>query len=245
MRRHALPPVAPTREQVLVAVPERATDWTIAATNRGSHRLLVPIDTCLRGIDALRYIGEHLADHVAGVHLVNVQKPILTGNVTPLVTARDIGSLRRAAGERVLGMAREAFQSSAIPTTSEVAFGDAAETICRVAREQGSSGIVIAKAGFELHELIRGSVAARVLRMASVPVTVVSSRTAAELASKSRDAECSNVPAEAAEWQGDDMARWTKGELTRLAATLVIAGVALLAAVAGHVGAGFIRSWAR
>jgi nucleotide-binding universal stress UspA family protein len=83
-------------------------------------------------------------------------------------------------------MARDAFEANGLPTTVEVAFGDVADTICRVAEERGCSGIVIVKDGFELHQLIRGSVAARVLRKASVPVTVVNARTTAEVAAKSR-----------------------------------------------------------
>jgi nucleotide-binding universal stress UspA family protein len=178
MQRFALAPSRPTREQVLVAVPERAAHWTIASRNRGLHRLLVPIDASLRGVDALAYVVEHLADHVAGIHLVNVQQPIMTGNVTPLVTADTIARTRRLAGERVLALARDAYEDAGIPIVTEVAFGDPAKTICRVAEARGCTGIVVGRDGFELHDLIRGSVAARILRLASVPVTIVNSRTA-------------------------------------------------------------------
>ena len=195
MQRHALAPSRRTREQVLVAIPDRAADWTIAARNQGSHRLLVPIDGSLQGIEALRYIGEHFAGHVAGVHLLNVQKPVMSGNVTPLVTAQMIATLRRAAGERVLALASEAFTPSDVPVTREVAFGDAAEAICAIAERTGCTGIVIGRDGFELHQLIRGSVAARVLRMASVPVTIVNSRTAATLPRMDAPATSDVVPA--------------------------------------------------
>jgi nucleotide-binding universal stress UspA family protein len=201
MRRYALAPPGPTREPILTAVPRRAAGWTIAPRNRGLHTLLVPIDASLRGLDALRYIVEHCFDHVGGIHVVNVQKPVMAGNVTPLVTAQTITMLRRAAGERVLATAREAFQASGMPLTTELAFGDVAETICRIARERGCSGIVIARNGFELHELLRGSVAARVLRMASVPVTIINAR-AAEAAAM--EAEASPPPAAHAERETEE-----------------------------------------
>jgi nucleotide-binding universal stress UspA family protein len=182
MQRYALAPIGSTQEQVLVAIPRRGRDWTIAQRNRGSHRLLVPVDASLQAKDALRYIVEHLGDHVAHVHLVNVQREIMSGNVTPLVTASTITEMRRAAGEGILSIAAEALASSGISVTSEVAFGAAAETICRVAQERGCTGIVIARNGFELHDLIGGSVAAKVLRLAGVPVTIVNARTAVTVA---------------------------------------------------------------
>ena len=178
MKRFALSPSRPTHEPVLVAVPEHASHWTIASRNRGLHRLLVPIDASLRGVDALAYVVEHLADHVAGIHLVNVQQPVMSGNVTPLVTAETIAQVRRTAGERVLALARDAYEDAGIPIATEVAFGDPADAICRVAEARGCTGIVVGRDGFELHDLIRGSVAARILRLATVPVTIVNSRTA-------------------------------------------------------------------
>jgi nucleotide-binding universal stress UspA family protein len=182
MPRHALARIGPTREQVLVAIPRRATDWTIAQANRGMHRLLVPVDARLRAVDALRYIVEHLDDHVSGIHVVNVQRPVMSGDVGVLATAQMVTESRQAAGQRILALAREALSDSMIPVTGEVAFGAPAETICRISEARGCTGIVIARDGFELHDLIRGSVAARVLRLASVPVTIVNPRAAAVVA---------------------------------------------------------------
>jgi nucleotide-binding universal stress UspA family protein len=182
MQRFALAPAGPTRERVLVAIPRRAPDWTIARCNRGMHRLLVPIDESLQGVGALRYIVDQLGDHVEDVHLVNVQRPVMSGDVTALVAASTIVALRRAAGERVLALARESLADSAIPTSVEVAFGAPAKTICGIAQARGCTGIVIGKDGLELHDLIGRSVAARILRLATVPVTIVSAATAAAIA---------------------------------------------------------------
>jgi hypothetical protein len=148
MQRYALAPSGPTRERVLVAVPRSATDWTIAARNRGLHRLLVPVDASLRAVDALCYLGDHLRDHVVGVHLLNVQPPIPNGNVTALLNPAMLAGLRHAAGERVLALLGEAFRESAIPLSSEVAFGDVADRICVVAQHRGCSGIVMSRDGF-------------------------------------------------------------------------------------------------
>src|SRR5687767_14074485 len=96
MQRHALAPLGVTREQILVAIPHRATDWSIAQRNRGQHRLLLPIDASLRALSAVRYITEELVYHVAGVHVVNVQSPLMSGDITPLVSVKTITALREA-----------------------------------------------------------------------------------------------------------------------------------------------------
>lgn len=182
MQRHALAPLGPTREQILIAIPHRATSWSIAQRNRGQHRLLLPVDASLHALNAVRYIVAELAYHVAGVHIVNVQSGIMSGDITPLVSVKTITALREATGQRILAVAREAFAGSAIPVTSEVSFGAPAETICRLARERNCTGIVIGRDGCELYDLIRGSVAAKVLRLATVPVTIVNAPTAARVA---------------------------------------------------------------
>ena len=180
MQRYALAPRGPTPERILVAIPNGAPHWTIAPRNRGLHRLLVPIDSSLRALDALRYIVE-LGYHVAGVRFVNVQSREMTGEVAPPVSVAKVDALREAAGQRLIALAREAFEGNGISTTGEVAFGAPAETICRIADEGRFTGIVIGRNGFQLHDLIRGSVAAKVLRLATVPVTIINSPTAAAL----------------------------------------------------------------
>jgi len=187
--RYALAPTGPTTEQVLVAIPKRATNWTIAQRNRGMHRLLVPVDESLEVRDALRYVVEQLASHVGAIHLLNVQRPLMAGDVTPLVDGRVVAGLRQAAGARILRVAGESIADSGIPVTTEVAFGARAETICRIAEKRECTGIVMGvRTGFELVDLIVGSIAAQVIRLAGVPVTIVNARTAASIKRRDRPA---------------------------------------------------------
>ena len=188
MQRCALAPRRPTRESVLVAVPRLATDWSIARSNRGWHRLLVPVDDSLRATDALRYVADHVADHVAGVHLLNVQRPVMSGDVSRLVDVKTVVALRQRSGHRVLSLVHDAFAKTSLPITQEVAFGSPAEVICRVARKRGCTGIVLGWDGLRLRELVTGSVAAQVLKLAGVPVTIVSARAAVAHARTAADA---------------------------------------------------------
>ena len=141
MQRYALAPLAPTPEQILVTIPSMAHNWTIARRNRGAHRLLLPVDASLRALDALRYITEDVGHLVAGVHLVNVQSPVMTRDRTAVATADVVAVLREAAGQRIIALAREAFSDSGIPVTDEVAFGAPAETICHTAEKHRCTGI--------------------------------------------------------------------------------------------------------
>lgn len=179
MRRYALAPTAPTPEQILVTIPGLARNWTIGRRNRGIHRLLLPVDASLRALDALRYITEDVGHLVAHVHLVNIQTSAMPRGRTACAAADLIAVLREAAGQRIIAVARDAFSESGIPVTGEVAFGAPAETICHVAEKHGCTGIVIGRSDCELHSLIRGSIAADVLRLATVPVTIVSTRASA------------------------------------------------------------------
>ena len=179
MRRFAPAPRGGKEEQVLVAVPRGATAWTLARRSRGLHRLLVPAEASAETDGALRYIAARLADRVASVHLVNVQRPLITGDVDPRVTAGKALQFRQAVGERILAEARRRVEPGTLRMTAEVAFGSPAEAICAIAQPQRFSGIIIGRNGFALSDLIGRSVIAKIIQLARVPVTIVNARTCA------------------------------------------------------------------
>jgi len=43
-----------------------------------------PRDPFRRAFDAPHYIVEELAHHIAGVHVVNVRNPVMSGNITSI-----------------------------------------------------------------------------------------------------------------------------------------------------------------
>lgn len=179
MRLFAQAPRGRRDEQVLVAVPRGAAAWTHAIRSRGLHRLLVPVATSVESGNALRYITERLADRVASVHLVNVQRPVATAHTRPRAPDRAALASRQALGEHLLASARRNVEPGALRMTAEVAFGSPAETICALAQPQRFSGIVIGRSDFALDDLIGRSVIAKILQLARVPVTIVNARTAA------------------------------------------------------------------
>jgi nucleotide-binding universal stress UspA family protein len=179
MRLFAQAPRGRRYEQVLVAVPHGAAAWTDAIRSRGLHRLLVPVASSVESLNALRYVSERLADRVASVHLVNVQRPLATTATCPRIPDRAATASRQALGEHLLAGVRRSLEPSVLRMTAEVAFGSPAETICALAQPQRFSGIVIGRSDFALDDLIGRSVIAKILQLARVPVTIVSARTAA------------------------------------------------------------------
>ena len=177
MLRNALTVPISTLARDVIAIPQCAAGRPSEQRNRGSHRILVPVHVSLEASYTLRYIVEHWAPHAASIHLLNVQSPLMTGDVTSLVDGRVVTELRRVAGEQILDGAIRTLVERGIPVTHEVAFGPRAETICRVAEERHCTGIVMAvRTGFGIMDVIGGSVAAQVLRLAGVPVTTINER---------------------------------------------------------------------
>jgi nucleotide-binding universal stress UspA family protein len=108
------------------------------------------------------------------VHVLNVQTPVMSGDVGPAVTAEMVMRTRLAAGEDVLRRARELLDRTRVPYVASVLFGIPAETIIRYAEEHDIDGIVMGTRGMSaLRNFLLGSVAAKVVGSAEVPVTLV------------------------------------------------------------------------
>jgi nucleotide-binding universal stress UspA family protein len=104
------------------------------------------------------------------VMLLNVEPEIASGEVGAVVSAATVERLRRKAGEAALAPALAALERARVA----VRFGPAAQTIVAAAREELCDAIFIGTRGRgAVANAILGSVAAEVVRLADVPVTVV------------------------------------------------------------------------
>ncbi len=135
-------------------------------------KILVPTDgseTALRALDhAIRKAG-------AGgeIHLLHVQPPI-PASVGDFVGADAVQRYHQEEGEKALGAAKERLASAGVEHRAEVRLGSVADTIAGYASEAGCDEIVIGSRGTGgFTGMILGSVATRVLNVASVPVTIV------------------------------------------------------------------------
>ena len=137
------------------------------------QKLLVPIDGSPASLCAVEHVIAHMDRNGTKVHLINVQQPVMSGDVT-LLSAKLAGDLRRDAGERALQPAKAMLDANHFEYTAEVAFGLPAEAILDCASERHCTKIVMATSGRSLlSNIIRRSVPSRVIKLAHVPVTLV------------------------------------------------------------------------
>lgn len=135
---------------------------------------LVPLDGTPEAMAAIDYVTTNARPERTRIHLLNVQPPVMASDVSPLASPAMIMRLRRTAGEEALQAARLELHAHGFQHTCDVVFGAPAEEIVRCAAQRGCAKIVMSarRTGWIANMLGR-SVAARVLRRAPVPVTIV------------------------------------------------------------------------
>ncbi len=139
------------------------------------QKLLVPIDgsqPSLRGLDVAIGLARTMDADIVLVHVVDNTKVARLSYGEPSVVEPLFEELRQE-GERYLAEAEAAIKSG-IVTSSQVAYGNPADEIGKIASEIGASMIVMGSHGRTgLRHLLMGSVAEGVIRNAKVPVVIV------------------------------------------------------------------------
>jgi nucleotide-binding universal stress UspA family protein len=138
------------------------------------YDILVPCDGSKSCLAALRHAME-LAGMRRDVrlHLLNVQPPL------PSAAAMFVGKAvargyHQEEGDAALKKARAMIKKAVLRHESHIAIGDSAEAIVEYARAKSCRQIVMGSRGLgALPGLLLGSVVTKVLRLATVPVTVV------------------------------------------------------------------------
>ena len=141
------------------------------------QKLLVPIDGSAESICAVEYVIEQASRGDTHVHLINVQPPIMAGDVNYFMSAEMVFDMRLDAGERALRGSKRLLDANHVQHTAEVVLGKPVQAIARCAAERGCTKIVMGTKGRSLiANLVARSVASRVVRLAHVPVTLVKHR---------------------------------------------------------------------
>lgn len=137
--------------------------------------MLVAVDGSEHSESAVR----HAVDMVrrmrdARVVLVNVQPPVMSGEVSPLLSAEEVMAQHTEAGHKVLARAKALLAAEQVPFDAEIVIGTPAEGIVECAARRECDIIVVgASSHGRVHRLMLGSVAAKIARIADIPVTVV------------------------------------------------------------------------
>jgi nucleotide-binding universal stress UspA family protein len=140
------------------------------------RKALVPIDASANALRALAYAISCLGkDPQAELCLVTAHEPpVVYGEIAVYVTEARMAELQRQEAETVLQPAIDMAKAAGIKFTSHVLVGDIASTIARFAELQGCDGIVMGTRGMgAIGNVFLGSIATKVVHLASVPVTLV------------------------------------------------------------------------
>ena len=138
--------------------------------------ILLPIDGSQSSERATRYLIHLIDTYKPGltVHLLNVQPPVKSGDISPVVTTSDIEALRREEGTESCAPVRAVLDAAGVPYTFDVELGPVAETIARYAQEHRCDSIIMGTRGMSaISNLLLGSIATKVLHITDVPVTLV------------------------------------------------------------------------
>jgi nucleotide-binding universal stress UspA family protein len=146
-----------------------------AAPQGGVHRVLLAVDGSEHAQRAGDYLCAFAGEHIRiDVVLVNVQLPIVSGNVRLFVSQELIDNYHRQEGEEALASAKTALTNAGIRFEPRVLTGHVSPAIVQLAEERGCDRIVMGTRGLgAVGTVVLGSIAYRVLHEASLPVTLV------------------------------------------------------------------------
>jgi nucleotide-binding universal stress UspA family protein len=105
--------------------------------------------------------------------LVNVQAP-LSSDITRFIDEKVVNDFHREKGDAALAPARKKLDAAGLAYSAHIMIGETAPTLIEFATDKGCSLIVMGARGLgSVAGLLMGSVATKVVKLASVPVLVV------------------------------------------------------------------------
>lgn len=137
--------------------------------------ILVPVDGSQHSVRALE-AALSMAREADGtmLHVINVQPPIVSGNVTQFISAKDLAAFYEDEGRKALAPVRQLLDQSGVACMDQVLVGPVAETIVACARKHQCDHIVMGTRGLgRIGGLVLGSTTVKVISLATVPVTLV------------------------------------------------------------------------
>lgn len=141
-------------------------------------RVLVAVDGSVhsrRAVEHVLRLAE--AQCLIDLHLLSVQMPMESGHIRQFIARDALEAHYRDSGLSALQEVVSLLEQRGFKHTSHIAVGHIAETITRYANELNFELIVIGTHGRTgLRHVAMGSVAREVLKLATVPVTVVHNR---------------------------------------------------------------------
>lgn len=138
-------------------------------------RFLVPVDGSPHSERAIeQVIRLAKCRETPEIHLINVREPVDSWEVRSFLTEEEIARIQQSEGEEDLRGARALLDAAGLAYEAQVLAGPVAQTIAHYAATHQCDQIVMGTHGRGgLASLFLGSVAAKVIHLAHVPVTLV------------------------------------------------------------------------
>jgi nucleotide-binding universal stress UspA family protein len=139
-------------------------------------KILIPVDGSKHALKALDYLIEMMREwkDAPRVHLLNVQRPITTGDSKRFVKKKTLEEFYQEESERAMKDAHERLYQAAIDHSQHTRVGRPADAIAEYVKDKGCDQIIMATRGRgDVPSLLLGSTARKVVSLVKVPVTLV------------------------------------------------------------------------
>lgn len=139
-------------------------------------KILLPVDgsdNSLRAVQAAIDLAKDAAE-APQIHLLNVQLPIISGDVKMFVSEDQIKAYYHDEGIKALAKARAALDAAGVAYVFHIGVGPIAETVAAYAKDKACNQIIMGARGLgSLTGLLLGSVTTKVAHLVDVPVTLI------------------------------------------------------------------------
>ena len=159
--------------------PERLPKQSTRARELKRGKGMPKVLPTIAGSESSERAVKHLihlvkSSHPMDVHLLNVQPPIMSGEISLIATAKTVENLHHDKGEKTAESARALLDDAGIQYAFRIEFGPIAETIAQYARDNRCETIMMGTRGMSaMGNLILGSVSTKVIHLADAPVKLV------------------------------------------------------------------------
>lgn len=139
-----------------------------------SH-ILIPVDGSEVSLRAIQFMIDQIKrGQLSELVVLNVQPPILSGDIRQFVSQETIDSYHREEGEKALAQGKVMLDAAGVAYETHVKVGHIAETIVEFAQEKRCYIIVMGSRGKgSVIGMLLGSITTKVLHLATTPVTIV------------------------------------------------------------------------
>jgi len=137
--------------------------------------LLVPVDGSPSSQNAVKTaLDWSKGNSDVALHIITVQPPILSGNVSRFVSTQAIHAYYQEEGQKALDAVAPLLEASGQQCQKSIEIGPVAQTIANYASAHKVDAIIMGTRGLShVTGLLLGSVTTKVLSLVNIPVTLV------------------------------------------------------------------------